>query len=194
MRCGDLERRARRNSAPAAPAPRRSRRRPARRSDSAVRAPRARRRSAPASGTSTQASSGKLRHRLPGEGHRMQRVAGRKAVAIQRRHRQRDAGVADERPLAHQRALEPACRSAGPTMPVTAMHDRRPHRRRAVEQRQQRRPARTRRCRRRAGWRAATASRTERRARAAVEAPAQPVLGDIEASHDELGTVHERSP
>ena len=49
---------------------------------------------------------GERRAALPGERHRVQRVARREAVAIERRARQRDAGVADERPLAHEGALE----------------------------------------------------------------------------------------
>ena len=36
----------------------------------------------------------------------MQRVARGKAVSIERRARQRNAGVADEGPLAHESALE----------------------------------------------------------------------------------------
>ena len=61
---------------------------------------------ASASGTSTKASSGKCRAGLPGEGHGVQRVAGRKAVAIERRAGQRDSRVADERALTHEGALE----------------------------------------------------------------------------------------
>ena len=71
---------------------------------------------------------GEIRHRLPGERHRVQRVARRKAVAIQRRHRQRDAGMADERPLAHQCVLEPAV-DEQPDDAGDGHADRRPQRR-----------------------------------------------------------------
>ena len=49
---------------------------------------------------------GKCRAGLPGERHGVQRVARREAVAIERRASERDAGVADEGPLAHEGALE----------------------------------------------------------------------------------------
>src|SRR3984885_7631240 len=51
------------------------------------------------------AELGKVRHRLPGESHGVQGVAGGEAVAIQRRHHLRDARLADERPLTHQGVL-----------------------------------------------------------------------------------------
>jgi hypothetical protein len=49
---------------------------------------------------------GECRDGLPGEGDGVQRVARRKAVAVERRARERDARVADEGTLAHERALQ----------------------------------------------------------------------------------------
>ncbi len=59
-----------------------------------------------ASGSSTNDELGKRCAGLPGEGHGMQRVARRKAVAIQWCAGQRDSRVANERALAHEGALE----------------------------------------------------------------------------------------
>ena len=47
-----------------------------------------------------------MTHRQHGEQHRMQRVAGRKAVAVERRHHAFDADQPDERPLPHQLLLQ----------------------------------------------------------------------------------------
>ena len=59
------------------------------------------------------AQCGEMGHGLPGKAHRVQRVARRKAVAVERRHGQIDAGMAYERPLAHQRGLEATIDAGG---------------------------------------------------------------------------------
>jgi hypothetical protein len=123
-----------------------------------------------------------MRTRLPGEGHRVQRMAGRETVAIERRAGEIDGAVRDEGPLAYEDALEQAV--DGNAERAGERHDQcRAHGRRAVEQRQQKDqhvPE---------DAVAQAAGDLEDAARqcpggAAVESAAQPVFSSVDARHE----------